>query len=247
VDTGEDHGEEDCTKKSRRKAPAFRRRKKSSRRSARRYGDILYEVKDQVAWVTINRPARHERVPRARRSTSSSTRSNRRANDPSIACAVVTGRRRQGPSRRAADFYAMKRLTWVNAAMWNDRMQGLAMTIRGLAIPVIAMVSGWWHGRRATSSPCGAISSSRRTMRCSARPAPRVGACPTVGGDAISAAHHRRAPGARNDLLRAPASAGPEAAQIGLINKCVPQKDLLREDIGRGARPSRVTARRPCG
>ena len=29
-----------------------------ARKGARKYSDILYEVKDQVAWVTINRPRR---------------------------------------------------------------------------------------------------------------------------------------------------------------------------------------------
>jgi naphthoate synthase len=29
----------------------------------------------------------------------------------------------------------MKRLNFTNAYMWNDRMLGLAMTIRGLPIP----------------------------------------------------------------------------------------------------------------
>ena len=38
------------------------------------------------------------------------------------------------------------RLNWVNAAHWNERMLGLAMTIRGLPIPVIAMVNGWCMG-----------------------------------------------------------------------------------------------------
>src|SRR5262249_19837539 len=105
----------------------------------RHYADILYEVTDQVAWVTINRP----RVIHALREqpldefidASKSTREG-----PSIACAVVTGAGDKAFSA-GGDFYAMKRLNWVNGAMWNDRMKGLAMTIRGLPIPVIAMVN----------------------------------------------------------------------------------------------------------
>src|SRR6202035_1082470 len=86
--------------------------KKSPRRKARRYGDILYEVKDQVAWVTINRP----RVMNAFREQTldeliDALKSTR--DDPSIACAVVTGAGDKAFSA-GGDFYAMKRLTWVN-------------------------------------------------------------------------------------------------------------------------------------
>ena len=112
--------------------------------NGRRYADILYEVKDHVAWATINRP----RVLNAFREQTldeliDALKSTRE--DPSIACAVVTGAGDKAFSA-GGDFYAMKRLTWVNGAMWNDRMQGLAMTIRGLPSPVIAMVNGWCMG-----------------------------------------------------------------------------------------------------
>src|SRR5262249_44790186 len=54
------------------------------------YTDILYDVKDQVAWVTINRP----RVLNAFREQTldeliDALKATR--HDPSIACAVVTG------------------------------------------------------------------------------------------------------------------------------------------------------------
>ena len=55
--------------------------------------------------------------------------------------AVVTGAGNKSFSA-GGDFFAMKRLNFTNAYMWNDRMLGLAMTIRGLPIPVIAMVNG---------------------------------------------------------------------------------------------------------
>ncbi|HVD75336.1 MAG TPA: enoyl-CoA hydratase-related protein, partial [Xanthobacteraceae bacterium] len=122
------------------KKPAAKKRSATKRQ----YNDILYEVKDQVAWATINRP----RVLNAFREQTldeliDALKSTRE--DPSIACAVVTGAGDKAFSA-GGDFYAMKRLTFVNGAMWNDRMQGLAMTIRGLPIPVIAMVNGWCMG-----------------------------------------------------------------------------------------------------
>ena len=94
--------------------------------AARNYTDILYEVKDQVAWITLNRP----RVLNAFREQSldemiDAVKSTRE--DPSIACIVFTGAGDKAFSA-GGDFYAMKRLNWINGAMWNDRMQGLAMT-----------------------------------------------------------------------------------------------------------------------
>ena len=79
---------------------------------ARNYGDILYEVKDQVAWITINRP----RVMNAFREQTldemiDAVKSTRE--DPSIACIVFRGAGDKAFSA-GGDFYAMKRLNWIN-------------------------------------------------------------------------------------------------------------------------------------
>jgi len=108
------------------------------------YKDIIFEVKDQVAWITINRP----RVLNAFREQTldemiDAVKLTRE--DPSIACIVFKGAGDKAFSA-GGDFYAMKRLTFTNGSMWNDRMLGLAMAIRGVAIPVIAMVNGWCVG-----------------------------------------------------------------------------------------------------
>src|SRR5438093_7325682 len=88
------------------------------------YTDILFEVKDQVAWITINRPrvlnAFREHTLDEMIDAFKSTRE-----DPSIVCAVVTGAGEKAFSA-GGDFYAMKRLNFTNAYMWNDRMLGLA-------------------------------------------------------------------------------------------------------------------------
>src|SRR5262245_65442912 len=80
----------------------------------RHYTDILYEVKDQVAWVTVNRP----RVLNAFREQTldeliDALKSTRE--DPSIACAVVTGGCDKAFSA-GRDFYAMKRLIWIHGS-----------------------------------------------------------------------------------------------------------------------------------
>src|SRR4030065_1180641 len=102
------------------------KRKKAAKAS--QYSDIRFAVKNQVAWVTINRP----RVLNAFREQTldqmiAALKSTRE--DPSIVCAVVTGAGDKAFSA-GGDFYAMKRLNWVNAYMWNDRMLGLAMRSR---------------------------------------------------------------------------------------------------------------------
>src|SRR3979409_1205441 len=144
----------------------------------KKYRDILFEVKDQVAWVTINRP----RVLNAFREQSldemiDALKSTRE--DPSIVCVVITGAGDKAFSA-GGDFFAMKRLNFTNAYMWNDRMLGLAMTIRGLPIPVIAMVNGW--GMRcgpASALGCAVVMASESGGL--GRRGAKVGAGPTVG------------------------------------------------------------------
>src|SRR5215475_607660 len=95
-------------------------RKRPATTNGRGYTDILCNVKDQVAWVTINRP----RVLNAFREQTldeltAALKATRR--DPLIACAVVTGAGDKAFSA-GGDFHAMMRLNWTNAAMWNDQI-----------------------------------------------------------------------------------------------------------------------------
>src|SRR3989475_3854066 len=203
------------------KKPAAKKRSTSERH----YSDILYEVADQVAWATINRP----RVLNAFRDQTldeliDALRSTRQ--DPSIACAVVTGAGGKAFSA-GGDFYAMKRLTFINASMWNDRMQGLAMTIRGLPIPVIAMVNGWCMGRgHDLALWCDLVIASENAVL--GQTGAKVGACPTVGATQYLP-HIIGERLARELILCARRFSAQAAAAIGLINKCVPQSELRKE------------------
>ena len=199
--------------------------KKPAKKS--KYTDILYEVKDQVAWITINRP----RVLNCFREQSldemiDALKSTRE--DPSIVCAVITGAGNQSFSA-GGDFYAMKRLNFNNAYMWNDRMLGLAMTIRGLPIPVIAMINGWcMGGGHELALWCDlAIASENAVL---GQTGAKVGACPTVGATQyIPRIIGERL--AREMIFCARRFGAKEAAEVGLINKCVPQKDLRAETL----------------
>jgi dihydroxynaphthoic acid synthetase len=203
------------------------RKKARSIADRKRYNDILFEVKDQVAWITINRP----RVHNAFREQSldemiDAVKSTRE--DPSIACIVFTGAGDQSFSA-GGDFYAMRRLNFQNAYMWNDRMLGLAMAIRGVPIPVIAMVNGWcMGGGHELALWCDVAIASENAVL--GQTGAKVAACPTVG----ATQYLPRIVGeriAREMIFLARRFTAKEAAEIGLINKCVPQDKLLAETL----------------
>jgi len=188
------------------------------------YKEVLYEVKNGVAWVTINRPevrnAFREQTLDELIQALKSTR-----NDPSIACAVVTGAGDKAFSA-GGDFYAMMRLNRANAMHWNDRMLGLAMTIRGLPIPVIAMVNGFcMGGGHELALWCDLVIASDDAVF--GQTGATVGACPTVG----ATQYLPRMIGerlAREMIFLARKFTAAEAVQIGLINKVVPKAELRK-------------------
>ena len=192
--------------------------------SIENYVDILYEVKDEVAWITINRPevrnAFRERTLDEITDAAKATRA-----DPSIACLVITG---AGDTAFSAggDFQSMMRLNWANASHWNDRMLGTAMALRGLSIPVIAMVNGWcMGGGNELALWCDLVVCSENAVF--GQTGAKVGACPTVGATQYlpRIIGERRA---REMIFCARTFSGREAEEIGLANRCVPQ-DQLRE------------------
>ncbi|MBT3904310.1 MAG: 1,4-dihydroxy-6-naphthoate synthase [Rhodospirillaceae bacterium] len=193
--------------------------------SEQEFKEVLYEVKDGVAWITINRPevrnAFREQTLDELIAAFSLTK-----NDPSIAVAVVTGSGDKAFSA-GGDFHAMMRLNWTNAAQWNDRMQGLAMTIRGLPIPVIAMVHGWcMGGGHELALWCDMVISAEDGMF--GQTGAKVGACPTVGATQyLSRLVGERL--AREMIFTCRTFGAKEAVEVGLINRCVPKAELLQK------------------
>ena len=112
------------------------------RASSRKYSDILYEVKDQVAWVTINRP----RVLNSFREQTldqmiDALKSTRE--DPSIVCAVVTGAGDKSFSA-GGDFNYIKELSEDVDLRTKTIIDGreIVMGMVRCRIPVIAAVNG---------------------------------------------------------------------------------------------------------
>lgn len=191
------------------------------------YGDIIFELKDQVAWITINRP-RHMNAFREHSLDEMIDAFRSTTLDPSIACVVVTGAGEKAFSA-GGDFHAMMRLNRANAHHWNDRMLGTAMAIRGLPVPVIAMVNGHcMGGGHELALWCDLVIASENAIF--GQTGARVGACPTVG----ATQYLPRIIGerlAREMIFLARTFTASEAVQIGLINKVVPQADLLKETL----------------
>jgi len=191
------------------------------------YKDILFEVRDDVAWITINRP----RVLNAFREQTldemiDAVRATRR--DPAIVSIVITG---YGDKSFCAggDFHATRRLTPETAYMWNERMLELAMAIRGAPVPVIAMVNGWCMGAgQELALWCDLVIAADNAVF--GLTGARLGTLPTLG----ATQYLPRMIGerlAREMIFLARRFHAEEAVQIGLVNRCVPQKELLAETV----------------
>ena len=186
------------------------------------YSEILYEVRNNAAWIGINRPevrnAFREQTLDEIAEALNSTRE-----DPTIVAAVIHGV--DGHFSAGGDFHAMMKLNKANSYMWNDRMQKVAMTCRNLPVPVIAMVEGACvGGGHELMLWCDLVIASDDSIF--GQTGARVGACPTVGatqyiGKLIG---ERRA---KEMIFLCKQYSGKEAAEIGLANESHPASELL--------------------
>jgi dihydroxynaphthoic acid synthetase len=186
------------------------------------YGDITFEVVDQIAWLTIDRPRwmnafrEHtlDEIIHALRSV---------REDRTVAAVVITGTGDKAFSA-GGDFHAMMRLNKFNGHLWNERMLETAMTIRGLHVPVIAMVNGYcMGGGHELALWCDVVIASENAVF--GQTGAKVGACPTVG----ATQYLPRIIGerlAREMIFMARTFTAEEAVSIGLANKVVPQAEL---------------------
>ena len=189
------------------------------------YGEVLYDVVDHVAWITIDRPE-VKNAFREQTLDELADALDRTREDPGIAAAVVSGA--GGAFSAGGDFHAMMKLNKANSYMWNDRMLKVAMTIRNLPIPVIAMVEGpCVGGGHELMLWCDlVITADDATF---GQTGARVGACPTVGATQYIAKliGERRA---KEMIFLCKTYTGKEAAEIGLANISVPA-DRLRAKV----------------
>jgi enoyl-CoA hydratase/carnithine racemase len=188
---------------------------------AMEYSEIEYEVREDAAWIGINRPevrnAFREQTLDELAHALESTR-----NDPTIVAVVLYGV--GGHFSAGGDFHAMMKLNKANSAMWNDRMLKVAMTCRNLPIPVIAMVEGACvGGGHELMLWCDLVIAAEDSTF--GQTGARVGACPTVGATQYLSKliGERRA---KEMIFLCKRYSGAEAAQIGLANEAVPSSAL---------------------
>lgn len=207
------------------------------------YREILLEVRDDAAWIGINRPevrnAFREQTLDELADALNSTRE-----DPTIVAAVVYGV--GGHFSAGGDFHAMMKLNKANSYMWNDRMLKVAMTCRNLPIPVIAMVEGACvGGGHELMLWCDLVVTAEDATF--GQTGARVGACPTVGATQYIAKliGERRA---KEMILLCKTYSGKEAAQIGLANEAVPPgrvrervEEIVRQLRGYSSQTLRAT------
>ncbi|MFT4658091.1 MAG: enoyl-CoA hydratase/carnithine racemase [Ilumatobacter sp.] len=186
------------------------------------YTEIVYERRNDAAWIGINRPEVRNAF-REQTLDEIAHALNLTREDPTIVAAVIYGV--DGHFSAGGDFHAMMKLNKANSSMWNDRMQKVAMTCRNLPIPVIAMVEGACvGGGHELMLWCDLVIASEDSIF--GQTGARVGACPTVGatqyiGKLIG---ERRA---KEMIFLCKKYSGKEAASIGLANEAVPAADLL--------------------
>jgi enoyl-CoA hydratase/carnithine racemase len=186
------------------------------------YSEIVYERRLDAAWIGINRPEVRNAF-REQTLDEIAHALNGTREDPTLVAAVIYGV--GGHFSAGGDFHAMMKLNKANSAMWNDRMQKVAMTCRNLPIPVIAMVEGACvGGGHELMLWCDLVFASDDSTF--GQTGARVGACPTVGatqyiGKLIG---ERRA---KEMIFLCKRYSGKEAAAIGLANESLPAGQLL--------------------
>lgn len=192
------------------------------------FKEIVFEVRNQAAWIGINRPEVRNAF-REQTLDEIAEALNQTREDPMIAAAVVYGV--GGHFSAGGDFHAMMKLNKANSYMWNDRMMKVAMTCRNLPIPVIAMVEGACvGGGHELMLWCDLVVAADDSIF--GQTGARVGACPTVGATQYIAKliGERRA---KEMIFLCKRYSGAEAAEIGLANIAVPADQLLTrvEDV----------------
>ena len=189
------------------------------------YTNLLYEVSDSIAQVTVNRPDKLNPLDGDTIEALSQCFADIAA-DSAVKAVIVTG-----AGDRAfvagADINHLTKLTALEGRAWGLRGQQVFSAIENLEKPVIAAINGWALGGGLEL----AMSCHIRVASTNAKlgqPEVKLGIVPGYGGT-------QRLPRlvgkgrALEIILTGEPIAADEAHRIGLVNRVVPQEQLLAE------------------
>lgn len=189
--------------------------------------NVLYEKKDRVALLTLNRPEKLNALDYATNDRLLSLLDQIEADDE-IAAVILTGAGDRAFSA-GGDIHeftkSIKRNTEEAVREFCRRGQRMTARFEAFPKPVIAAVNGiaFGGGCEITESVHLAIASEKAVF---AKPEINIGIPPTFGGTQRlpRLAGRKRA----LELLLTGDTFGPQRAyELGLVNKVVPEKDLL--------------------
>lgn len=186
--------------------------------------DILFEKKDGIARITLNRPEvmnvfRWETIDDLIAAFTDVGK------DKTIGAVIVTG------SGKAfccgGDIKVLRSLDRDNGREWNHKLVELAMLMRRIPQPIIAAVNGFCiGGGNELNMFCDMSIASEKAVL--GQGGPKIGGCPLWGGTQLLP----RIVGeklAREIVMLCNQYSAEEAKAMGLVNKVVPHEQLLDE------------------
>jgi dihydroxynaphthoic acid synthetase len=187
------------------------------------FEDIIYETKDGIAKITINRPARHNAF-RSLTLDELTAAFEMAEEDPAIGVVILTG---AGDRAFCAggDISEMGELDPTVGRKFLGKCLKLSNTMRSLSKPIIAAINGYClGGGHEINAMCDLSIASDKAVF--GQTGPSVGSAPIWGGTQLLP----RLIGekkAREMAFLCNRYSAEEAEKMGLVNKVVPPEELM--------------------
>lgn len=190
-----------------------------------KFEDIIYEVKEGIAKITINRPEKHN-IFRSKTLDEMIAAFEMVENDKTVGVVILTG-----AGERAfcagGDMSEMGKLNPTIGREFLGKCLKLSETMRGISKPIIAAVNGYClGGGNELNLFCDLTIASEKAIF--GQTGPSVGSAPIWGGTQILP----RVVGekkAREMAFLCQRYSATEAEKMGLCNKVVPPEKLMKE------------------